>query len=784
MPDDGHDEFGDDATSYTSYSQADSASHDTADVVALLASTVHADAASPLLPLLYAAPTLADSSSMRVAQSYILQAAPSPAPPPLLEFAGDSFYDTDDYVNSRSARASDNVEARALTSSSAPAPALAPLLSSSSSSLSAAASAAADPPVFKGDYAAISLVLGDEPFGDASASAAPAAADSPVAAPRSQYARLKTDSEMSDDYADMRAAVKAVPTPVRLTYGTLPIEGGGMYQRLLTDEELAAAGVTKPKLLQYTKLPLEERESLRHSASETDLVRGKKKLDTMARQARANYGGLPTKEDIEKVRRSRTDSDERSPAPPPPPPDEADAQPHKAALSASSPNAFGDSSTSSTRSTAAAAAVPAAAAAVAAPTAASAAAVATKASPVASPVGGARANRLRRVDRRNLPSLSTMTNGTIACECCRSKAFSHKLTLQSGRVMLLCDPCLAAQRSEQARPQAAVPQYGQLPIGALETQRAEALNSMARLEASWGTKPKDAAAVLELTRLQQALTDIEIEIAKRRPAGAPAAEPAEASEPRARVQMYATPKQAEAVVMAANGTTVRLGRASPPPAPPPPPEDTPPAPVSVSDELFVQRYGTLEMAEFQRAKEAAPAPETQKKNKTFIVKPTGSDASKQFAPSLEQLSKSRAAAKPATPLSPRANAPAQPSPRGNAPAATAAAAAPVSTTPPTPAASAPAVAAAPAAAPAVAGRANAAPAAAAPAVTAAAPTRSNAALATSSGATGAPLAASPTRANAAALAASGTAVQPGNYQNLALVAPKQAYGTLTLSSKP
>jgi hypothetical protein len=384
---------------------------------------------------------------------------------------------------------------------------------------------------------------------------------------------------------------------------------------------------------------------LRHSTSESAIVRNRKQMDTMQRQARANYAALPTKDDMERFRRSRTDSDEREQKK-----SAADEQ-KSAALSTSSPNAFGAAlSGSGSGSSGPASPVPSA----------------------ASPIGAnGRANRLRRLDRRNLPSISTMKNGEITCEKCRTQAFTEKITTGAGRVMLLCDACLAAFRSEQTRPQ--MQSYGALPTSALAAQRTDLLSKIARIETTWGSQPKDASAVLELTRLQQQLTDIEGEVERRKASGATAST-ADTGEAHARVHLHATPKQAESVVA---GATLRQGMSSPPP--PPPPADIAPAPVSVSDELFNERYGTLDLGDFQRAKAASAATggSMPKKNKTYIVKP---DATKQFAPSASQLAISlRASAAPASKtaaaaaaVSPRQNPPASvrpPSPRRVEPAA-------------------------------------------------------------------------------------------------------------------
>jgi hypothetical protein len=63
------------------------------------------------------------------------------------------------------------------------------------------------------------------------------------------------------------------------------------------------------------------------------------------------------------------------------------------------------------------------------------------------------------------------------------------------------------------------PSYGQLPVKALEAQRSDLIAAIGRIETAWGRRPKDGAAVLDLTRLQQSLTDTESQI--RRLAGAP-----------------------------------------------------------------------------------------------------------------------------------------------------------------------------------------------------------------------------------------------------------------------
>jgi hypothetical protein len=592
------------------------------------------------------------ATDTRVAQSFIVHSTRSAAAPgDRQEFAGDSFYDTDDYVNARSARASENVEP---VDGGEPAPPP-PELDEEQFDVYVPPSAAEQ---FKGDYAAISLVTDDVAGGApvVAANAVPleAAASDEAPLTRSQYARLYTDSEASD-YARLSAVADAAG--LRQNYGTLPtpVGGGGgggggvgdggrvgRYQRLLDDDEIEQAAGKKP--LMYAKLPHEG--ELRHSTSESAIVRNRKQMDTMERQARANYAALPTKDDMERFRRSRTDSDEREQK------SSADEQ-KSAALSTSSPNAFGAAALSGSGSGSSGPTSPVPSA--------------------ASPIGAnGRANRLRRLDRRNLPSISTMKNGEITCEKCRTQAFTEKITTGAGRVMLLCDACLAAFRFEQTRPQ--MQSYGALPTSALEAQRSDLLSKIARIETTWGSQPKDAPAVLELTRLQQQLTDIEGEVERRKASGATAST-ADTSEAHARVHLYATPKQAESVVAA--GATLRQGMSSPPP--PPPPADIAPAPVSVSDELFNERYGTLDLADFQRAKAASAATggSMPKKNKTYIVKP---DATKQFAPSASQLAISlRASAAPASKTaataaaaSPRQNPPASvrpPSPRRVEPAA-------------------------------------------------------------------------------------------------------------------
>ena len=52
---------------------------------------------------------------------------------------------------------------------------------------------------------------------------------------------------------------------------------------------------------------------------------------------------------------------------------------------------------------------------------------------------------LKREQRRNLPSISTLKNGAIQCTGCRNSAFVAKVRSVDGRVRLLCQDCLAVE---------------------------------------------------------------------------------------------------------------------------------------------------------------------------------------------------------------------------------------------------------------------------------------------------------------------------------------------------
>jgi hypothetical protein len=337
------------------------------------------------------------------------------------EFAGDSFYDSDDYVLQQNAirvaagqsfiDGYDDVDQVAVHHAPS----------------NATVSRSVEDEVYgtfaelvKGNYAAISLVQAD--------------AEQPPP-PRSNYQRLLTDSERETTSTQ---------------YDSIEIPRSN-YQRLHTDSELfeiaaaAAAASGKPRLA-YVQLPAEQpgskpgSGSLRHSVSESR-ISARRELSPAEREARSNYGELPKKQ-----------------------PDIASVAAAHAALVASSPDAFGSTSPKLGGATS--------------PTAAT--------SPM---VGSSRSARLRRIDRRHLPSLSTMRNGDIACEQCRSTAFAHKLPLESGPRDAAVRRVPRVVRQEQAT-RAMPPSYGQLPVKALEAQRSDLIAAIGRIETTWGRRPK------------------------------------------------------------------------------------------------------------------------------------------------------------------------------------------------------------------------------------------------------------------------------------------------------